>query len=364
VSQVSATVTAYYLYETAESIRLNALETSLGGRASRATLYDKAPGAPRVRYIQPPVVVEGAALGEETIGDFRVRVKFYDYGVISLALTRPFAGDWPALVALGPELIENESIASAAEAAAQRIVQRVATCFEGLHGAMLDEEYLLIGVASIDPPMSADEVLDRCGASIAQLLRGERQPLSPQERDEVLRHRLSYLSDDLVVPAWNAAFIYDTEAGMAGAAEVLEFANSQLLEFRYHDERLESALGRIYGILQHPRWIDALIGRRYLRATRQVHALFIDVNELTDRTENALKLVGDVYSARLFTLAAARLGLDQWKRNVQNKLETLDDIYRFAVEQTRVSQGNILELVIVLILVFEVSLTIGDLLGW
>jgi uncharacterized Rmd1/YagE family protein len=66
----------------------------------------------------------------------------------------------------------------------------------------------------------------------------------------------------------------------------------------------------------------------------------------------------------VLALTDARLGVDHWKSNVREKLKTLDDIYRFAVEQTRVSQGNILELVIVLILVFEVSLTIGDLLGW
>ena len=48
-------------------------------------------------------------------------------------------------------------------------------------------------------------------------------------------------------------------------------------------------------------------------------------------------------------------------RTSQEKLKTLDDIYRFAVEQTRVAQGNILELVIVLILVFELG---RSLLGW
>jgi hypothetical protein len=364
VSHIAATITAYYLFEIAESIRLGDLESSLGAFASRATLYDKAPGAPRVRYIQPPVVVDGAAFNEASIQDFQVRVKFYDYGVVSLALSRPFSGGWPELVALGQDLIENEALAAAAEAAFHRIVQRVGSCLEGAHMTPLDEEYLVVAATSFDPPLTADEVVDRHGGAIAQLLRGERHALSVQERDEVLRHRLSYLSDDLVVPAWNAAFIYDSEAGASGMAEVLEFANSQLLEFRYHDERLETALGRIYSALQHPRWTDGIIGRRHMRATRQLHSLFIDVNELTDRSENALKLVGDVYSARLFTLVAARLGLDHWKRNVQDKLKTLDDIYRFAVEQTRVSQGNILELVIVLILVFELGLTLRDLLGW
>lgn len=80
------------------------------------------------------------------------------------------------------------------------------------------------------------------------------------------------------------------------------------------------------------------------------------MNELTDKTENAWKIAGDVYAARLFTLIASRLGLDHWKGNVREKLKTLDDIYRFAVEQTGMARGELLELAIVAILVFELIL--------
>jgi hypothetical protein len=141
--------------------------------------------------------------------------------------------------------------------------------------------------------------------------------------------------------------------------EILELANSQLLEFRYHDDLLDSELSRIYAELQRPRWADRLAGRRHTRAAIHLHALFIDVNELTDRAENAVKFVGDLYSARLFGLVSARLGLDRWKHNVEEKLKTLDDIYRFAVEQTGMSQANLLELVIVLILVIELGLLLA-----
>ncbi len=87
-----------------------------------------------------------------------------------------------------------------------------------------------------------------------------------------------------------------------------------------------------------------------------MHALFIDVNELTDKTQNAMKLVGDVYAARLYSLVSTRLGLDRWRANVEEKLRTLDDIYRFSVEQTQMSRANLLELTIVLILVLELIL--------
>jgi hypothetical protein len=129
-----------------------------------------------------------------------------------------------------------------------------------------------------------------------------------------------------------------------------------LLEFRYYDELLDNELASIYARLQRPKWHDEWIGSRYARGARQVHSLFIDVNELTDRTENTLKFVGDIYAARLFRLVASRLGLETWKANVHEKLKTLDDVYRFAVERSSISRGQFMELAVVLILVLELAL--------
>ena len=67
-------------------------------------------------------------------------------------------------------------------------------------------------------------------------------------------------------------------------------------------------------------------------------------------------MVGDIYSARLFRLTATRLGLSSWKGSVKDKLDTLDDIYRFAVEQLGVSRAQFLEITIILILVLELVL--------
>ena len=45
----------------------------------------------------------------------------------------------------------------------------------------------------------------------------------------------------------------------------------------------------------------------------------------------------DIYASRLFSRVADRLGLETWKANVQEKLKTLDDVYRFATEQSSIS---------------------------
>ena len=359
----AGSVHAFYLYDVAQGIDLSALQSLLGPAATAASVQDKLPGPSKVKYLQAPTIVDGAALGIPDVDGFSLRLKFYDYGVISLRLSRPFSGTWSDLVKVGQDLIEHEALELHAEDASRRIQERVRTALVEPRPSVLDEDYVAIVVNTLTQPLTADAMLASQGTAIAQMLRAERQELSEQERDEVLRHRISYLTDDLVVPAYNAAFVYDTDTGAAATLEILEYANSQLLEFRYHDELLETELTRIYGSLrERGGGRGRLLRRRSARAVHELHTLFIDVNELTDRMENVLKLVGDVYAARLFGLAGARLGLDAWKRNVEEKLKTLGDIYRFTVEQNSMTRANFLELIIVLVLVVEFFFFIRDLL--
>jgi len=348
----------FYLFDVAETIDLATIPNLIGGPAVAARLAPKPPTPAYVRYDKPPLSFDGDAFGVPEIDGFRARVRVYDYRVISLALTQPFAGSWSELVALGQTLIENVDIEQHAEHACHVIVNRLRRALVGYREAFLGEDYLVYVVNELDQPLSGEELATTRGEDIAVMLRGERQPLAEQEKAAILRHRISYLVDDLVIPTWNGALVYDTPGGAQAALEIMEFANSQLLEFRYYDQLLDSQLAQIYARLQRPPWYEEWIGSRYTAAARQVHSLFIDVNELTDRTENALKFVGDIYAARLFALVADRLGLDRWKANVKEKLETLDDVYRFAVEHSSMSRGQFLELTVIVILVLELILVL------
>lgn len=348
-------VVAFFLFDVSESIRLEEVRALTGLQTTSSRFTTRASVPAYVEYQPPPVTLSGAALGMGTIEGFRAAFKIYEYGVVSVALTREFCGPWVELDVLARSLTDSDRIESAAEAACSRVVDKIRTSLIGLRPTYLSEDYFVFGVTRMNGPMTARELLESHGGDIARLLRGERKALSHEEINEVLRHRLSYLADDLIVPTWSAAFVYDPD-GVEPALEIIEFANSQLLQFRYYDDLLDSELGRIYPGLQRRRWYDTLIGGRFGRAARHLHSLFIEVNEITDRTENALKVVGDVYAARLVQLVGTRLGLDGWKQAVKEKLTTLDDIYRFTVEQVNMTRGQILELTIVLILLFELWL--------
>jgi hypothetical protein len=355
---ISGHITAFFLFDVADAIDLARVKRDLGAGVA-ARLAPKPTTPPYVQYRQPPITLDGAAVAMSDTDGFAVRFKVFDYGVISVALTRAMAGTWTETLTLGLGCLENAALPRDAERLARALLDRIGGAITRPRQEFLAEDYFVFTITGVDGAPSAEALVTSHGGAIAQLLRGERSPLSTEERDEVLRHRISYFADDVAIVTWNSAFVRDTESGAQAAIEILEFANSQLLEFRYYDELLDAELERIYPQLQRSGWLHNWLARRYSRAVRQVHSLFIDVTELTDRTENALKIVGDVYAARLFALAAARLGLNEWKGSVQEKLRTLADIYRFAVEQTSMARGEFLELTVVLILVLELVLLLA-----
>jgi hypothetical protein len=350
-------LTAFFLFDVGEAIDLQLIRAQIDATQA-ARIATKPPAPTYLQYQQPPLTVDGAVLGVAEVAGCRTRFKAFDYGVVSVALTRDLPQSWPELLQAGLRWQDDAELATAAERLCRDLLVRIGPAVQRPRVEFLTEDYFVFSLLP-EPDQTADALLAAHGSEIAQLLRDEREPLSTQERDEVLRHRISYYASDMVIATWSSALVYDTPAGSGGVLEILEFANSQLLEFRYYDQLLDIELSRTYARLQKSGWRQTWIGGRHARAARQIHALFIDVNELTDKAENALKVAGDVYAARLFGLAAARLGLDQWKGNVREKLKTVDDIYRFAVEQTSMARGEFLELTIVILIVLEIVLFLG-----
>ncbi len=152
----AASVHAFYLFDVAQTIDLARLRAQFGERAGIAQLQDKTPGPPRVRYLQPPVIVDGAALDVPNVGAFRVRVKFYDYGVISVMLSQPFDGTWSDLVRLGQDFIESEPLEAEAAAACKRVVDAVRGALSGVRTSFLSEDYLAFVVSGLDTEINAD----------------------------------------------------------------------------------------------------------------------------------------------------------------------------------------------------------------
>jgi len=75
--------------------------------------------------------------------------------------------------------------------------------------------------------------------------------------------------------------------------------------------------------------------------------------ELTERADNAMKFLSDMFSARLYRLSAAKVGVPDYKDLVNRKLQTARGLYGFMVNEFHQSRGFALEIMVVVILIIE-----------
>ncbi len=177
-----AQVVAFYLFDVAESADLQRIPGLIGGPAVPARLAPKPATPSYVQYEKPPLSFEGETVGIGEADGFRPRFRVYDYGVISVALVRPFSGGWHDLVELGRELIDNDDLEQRAEELCRSIVARLRGALKDARDTFLSEDYIVFAVHDIEPTRSAEALEADHGEDIATLLRGERQALSGQER--------------------------------------------------------------------------------------------------------------------------------------------------------------------------------------
>ena len=220
----------------------------------------------------------------------------------------------------------------------------------------ISEDYYVV---QIDPivqddgsSVSAENLTRQYRTQIAQIVRGEESPLSSAEEQEVLQSSMSYYPTDLLVVGWVAAFVYDSSASASPTIDLLEYANTQLLEFRYYDEVLTDVLADVYKRLETRRGM----WRRWRLASQaeDLNTIRLDYRELAERTENAIKFLSDMFYARAYRLAAARIGVNDYRALVTEKLSTARELYESMVNEFHQSRTFLLELMVVVILLIEI----------
>jgi hypothetical protein len=352
-------VRAYYLFDVADTIDLTL--AAAPGSESRAASELPRGSQTSSAYLQfptPPLVV---SLADATISGLTcaLRLKAYDYGVMSLRLTFDAAGSWNGLVALADRVRIDEQIAAFAEATVLKFCDERARALGDRHAPLI-EDYFIIEIERFAEAVDAETLLGEHVTELAGLLLGERKRLAATETEAALRTRFSYHEDDLTIVQWDTAFVYDRADSARAIEDILEFANTQLLELRTYDALLDRELDGIYKIgSEKPS--RSLRGRRESDQAESLRYLIVDVLELLDRSSNALKVVGDAYYARIYRSVAKRLGLAEWQRQIDTKLASVGDIYRFLSDQARSRRDEFLELIIIALIALELIVAVATL---
>ena len=352
---MKGTLRFLFLFEVAEAIRLDALRSSLKPSGAEPVASIGPPIPQYLRFERPPVVEPVEAVHLQSGERLEGRAKYYDYGILSIDLELPLLCAWESLVKEATRWVGAAELETRASELARAALKRAAPALFRPYESWLREDYYIVQIPELTDAsgktVGAKELLATRSREIAQLVRGESLSLSDAECQEVLQSGISYSETDLLVVGWSGALVYGSSEVSTTTVQLLEYANTQLLEFRYYDSFLTHLLEDVYHSLEHKS--GPMASWRLSRQAERINTIRLDVMELTEKVDNSIKFLSDMFYARLYGLAAGKVGVPDYRRLVDQKLRTAGELYRFMVEQFNQTRSFILESTVVLILVLE-----------
>jgi len=349
-------VLALFAFDVASAIDLEAIPSVL--RPGRARLTPRKPAPEYVRYAVAPVEL---SLGERTLAlgsasaQAHVTARLFDFGGVSIVWTLrppPCLGDLPVLA----EALARADGAAQSRRLLDELLTEIRPALQGDGPSELVEDYYVFQVDALEPPSDAESLLRDHGETLAAVLTMEAGRLSQQQVEESLRHPVSFSPHDLVVADWSAAFVHDPDC--ADTLLVLDFLNVQLVELRLLDAQLDGALARFSGEVYREPGLWSAVRGPHRAAIRELSERMVEAQHLGERVENAVKLVPDVYLARVHRRTAARLGLETWDRLVHSKLEAMRHLTSVLVERAAARRAEALEITIILLIALEIGMAL------
>ena len=301
----------------------------------------------RVRVDAPPLGIGGRKTHEGA------EAVLFDFGAVSVRYTVPLEGPLESLIALSAAMEEETgAVADDARRCAGVVFDAIRGAIEGASIAPLTEDYVVYEIEALEPAAAPPELLATEPGVIARILRGEAAELSDDEVQDALSARISYGRSDLTLVDWNAALVFDEDA--EDACSVLEYVNTQLLEMRLLDGKLDRSLDRCYEAVSERRLRVPLVPLD----VRRIGRMQVDGALLYERVRNALKLLGDQYLARLYRLGANRFHLGEWESSIQRKLEAIESVYAKLFDRASTRRMEILEWLVVVLIVIEIVISL------
>jgi hypothetical protein len=346
-----------FLYDVAESIDLGKLRDLLGSRGGTAEHAFPRRTPEYMRFERAPIVEPAEFITVRPGVNAACPVRYYAFGAMVIQVEVPFEYDWNSLVDQCARWMDTPDVVPIVRELVRRRLDQIGPAVTRPTEDWLQESYLVIEIHEIrdaeGKQPAGDELLASHGGEIVQLIRGETLPLAPKSVAEALQVCLSYYPSDLVVIGSHGAVVYDRAEDAAAVTQVLEYAKMQLLEFRYYDRFMTRVLADFYTALERKR--NALLSRWSLpREAQRFNMIRLDVMDLTERIDNAIKFVSDIYYARVYRLAAKRMGVQDYRNLVEQKLDTFGELYDSMSDRFNETRSFVLEVLVAILAVLDV----------
>ena len=354
------TLTLTLLLDVGERIDLAVAESRVrsAGREGHRPALRRGEARSSIRIATPPLILElpGAAADVPPGWTESLQVAVYDFGVLSCRriLTWPPDAAWPTLLPVIARLIHEGDMQRWGQPLGATAESLIREAIQEPDRSPVREEYAILRLGA-EPEGGFGE------SDVPRLLLGEERQLAPAAREGLLGREFRYTLLDRTIVAYDAALVVEPDPTDHDVELLIEFANAQLLELEVYDALLETRLplldARAAAMGAGP---GALLARRSQRVVTELHQLTTRTSRLIEHATNALRITDDIYLARIYRAALDVMNEPAWRQSVERKLmlarttaEALNDL---AVS----ARAQALELTIVLLILFEIVLTLAQ----
>ena len=356
-------VVFYRIYDIGASVDLDEIRRTVDMPFLAGRLLSERAAPRYARFAQPILVFLDERKVDSSLGPLTmtITVKLYGVGALAVIFRTPFEATalrdlrpFASLRIKGTE--REETLDDYSARLVHRVVEDLVPFLHEAYDVKVEPEpYTVYCVSVSETPVR--EIMDTRRREVTALLANDPRPdaISDEEVADTWRNWFSYYQDDLVVLEWDAALVMEPSATYEDTLTVFELANLQLLELRTYDAFLDKVVDKAYDDLE-----DLFARSSLLRSghdtVKELAEVRMDLAEASFQVDNISKLWGDWYLGKVYRACVRKFELDSWRRNVEEKMKDLSEIYEVAEAELEARRMLILELMVVLLFIVDVAL--------
>jgi hypothetical protein len=355
---LGGTCFALYAFDIGFQIDLDAAGTLVQDSTRQRVVRARRPAPIWFDYTPAPLslVLEGTPIQLGGLAtEASITMLIYDFGAALLTYRLPLPRQLDGLPELSMALYENQALLADATAHMRRTMELIRSAIERPRLNESVEDYAVFAMTSwgdADP----GSIVQAHRRLIARVIEAESAELAEEQAERVTSGRMSYAPRDLAIVDWNAAILFDEAP--EDVLAVLQHANVELLELRVLDQELDRLLdhadetmARLVRRRVWPTFEEARMLGRFASVQTDAAVMFEGVN-------NAIKLLGNQYLARLYRLCADRLDLGSWQASVKRKLGATESLYQKMSDASGARRLETLEWVIIVLIGVSIVLSL------
>ena len=361
--KVKGDVHYLFIYDIGDEIELSKVEKVMN-KLTQVVGLTQTRLRPDYISIKPaPVLVD---LGTRTVEFFnktkevKIIVKMYEVGSISVTIVVPFDNDFEDLLNYNQPKMSYKGKETTLKTFSDDILEKILESIKGdvevpENKGFETEDYVTFCISQLETKQSAKKFVEDHKKIIAGILSEEKniKIVSEDEVNNSLKYSVSYYEDDVVLTDWSTTIIIDPDGDFSDQLLTIELVNLQLLSLRYYDSVMDNVINDAYdGLKKYKPGLFSRPGKVLVDVIKKR----MEIGEIVENATNIAKFFGDWYLGKIYSNLTQRLHLADWERNVNKKLETLEEIYDILANQVENNMSTFLEFIIVVLIVIEIVL--------